>query len=148
MTPGETVDDRVVRGIAEELHGTGVAVWRPTGTYQEGETAITVGGLPASPAQAVALTTYGSTDDPELADSLVMVQATIRGTSDQRAANATAAVLFDLLHGRGGFTLAGVPVVFAQRASWAWIGTDKNGRWRRTDNYYLNTHNPTAHRRF
>ena len=145
---GETVDDLIVRGIAEALHDTGAAVWRPTGTYQEDETAITVGGLPQSPAQAVALTTYGSTDDPALADSLVMVQATIRGSSDQRTANATAAALFDLLHGREQFTLAGVHIVLAQRASWAWHGVDENGRWRRADNYYLNTHNPTAHRRF
>ena len=148
MTPGETVDDRIVRGIAEALHDTGAAVWRPTGTYQEDEAAITVGGLPQSPAQAVALTTYGSEDDPALADSLVMVQATIRGSSDQRDANATAAALFDLLHGREHFTLAGVPIVLAQRHSWAWLGVDGGGRWRRSDNYYLNVNNPTAHRRF
>ncbi|MDN5687008.1 MAG: minor capsid protein [Brachybacterium sp.] len=148
MTPPESHDDLIVRGIAEAMHAAGAGTWRPTGTYQEGETAITVGALPASPARAVALTTYGSEDDPVLADSLVMVQATIRGTTDPRTVNATAAALFDLLHGRTGFTLAGVPVILARRVSWARLGRDEGGRWRRSENYYLNTHHPSAHRTF
>lgn len=138
----------VVTGVAELLDAAGVATWRPDTPYQAGEVPITVGLLPQSFDRAIALTVYGSEDDPALADSTVLLQARFRGGSTPDDVNDLAAGLFDLLQGREHFTLSGVPVIEAHRLSWAGLGTDENRRWERTDNYQLQTHHPTTHRPF
>lgn len=143
-----TVTGDVITGVAQLLDAAGIATWRPTGAYLAGETAITVGLLPPRPARALALTVYGSSDDPHLADSLVQLQVRTRGSSDPRDVDVLADLVFDELHGRTGFDLDGVPVIEAHRESWASLGIDENGRWERSDNYYLQTHNPTQYRQF
>jgi len=143
-----SIEDDVTRGLAELLHEKGIATWRPDTPYTASDVPITIGALPSTPDRAVALAVYGTEDDPLLADTVVMVQATIRGTSDMREADERAGRVFDLLHGRTGFTLGGVPIIAARRASWARLGLDAGGRWRRSENYYLQAHHPTTHRTF
>lgn len=143
-----TVEDSITTGVAQLLHAAGVATWRPDTPYQDGEVAITIAALPPSPAQAVALTVYGSQDDPHFADSTVMLQAVIRGTTDPRSPDTVAAGIAELLHGRSGFTLGDVHVIEAHRQSWSRLGRDENNRWLRSENYYLQAHTPTAHRQF
>lgn len=143
-----SLEDDVTRGLAETIAAAGIATWRPDTTYQAGETALTIATLPEQPARAIALMVYDSDDDPHLADSTVMVQATIRGTEDPRDVDELAGSIFDLISGRAGYTLGGVPVTEGHRRSWARLGRDGNGRWRRSDNYYLQVNNPTTHRTF
>lgn len=143
-----TVEDSITTGVAQLLHEAGVATWRPDTPYQDDEVPVTIAALPPSGTQAVALTVYGSSDDPHYADSVVMLQAVIRGTTDPRSPDTVAAGIAELLHGRSGFTLGGVPVVESHRQSWSRLGRDENGRWLRSDNYYLQAHTPTAHRQF
>lgn len=143
-----TVEEAITTGIAELMHAAQVAVWRPTGQYQATERAIAIGDLPSSPSEAVALTVYGSADDPHYADSTVMLQALIRGTADPRSVDHVAAALADLIHGREGYDLGGVPIIESHRQSWSRMGQDGGGRWRRSDNYYLQAHTPTAHRTY
>ncbi|WP_193118442.1 minor capsid protein [Brachybacterium tyrofermentans] len=138
----------VVAGVAELLQAAGVGAWRPDGIYQPGEVPITVGLLPQSYDVAVALTVYGTEDDPALADSAVLLQARFRAGPHPDDANDLAATLFGLLQGREHFTLAGVPVIEAHRLSWAGLGMDENRRWERTDNYRLQIHHPTQYRPF
>lgn len=143
-----SLEDDITRGLAEMIDAAGIATWRATGTYQPGETAITIATLPERTARAIALMVYDTVDDPHLADSTVMVQATIRGTEDPRDVDELAGAIFDLISGRAGYTLGGIPVTEGHRRSWARLGRDGNGRWRRSDNYYLQVNNPTTHRTF
>lgn len=143
-----TVEESITTGVAELMHTAGVATWRPDSPYLDSEVAITIGDLPSGPTQAVALTVYGSDDDPHYADSVVMLQALFRGTTDPRSVDRMAAGLVDLLHGRTGFTLGGVRVIESHRQSWSRMGQDGNNRWRRSDNYYLQAHTPSAFRAY
>lgn len=138
----------VVTGLAQELQDAGIAQWNPEGIYQRGDLPITVGLLPQGFDRAIALTVYGSEDDPTLADSVLLLQARFRAGPHPDDVNDLAAAVFELLQGRERFTLSGVPIVSARRLSWAGLGMDDNRRWERTDNYRLHTHNPTTHRPF
>lgn len=143
-----TDEEAITTGVAQMMDAAGIAVWRPDSPYLDSEVAITIGDLPSGPTQAVALTVYGSDEDPHYADSVVMLQALFRGTSDIRSVDGMAAGLSDLLNGRAGFTLGGVPIIEAHRQSWSRMGQDGNSRWRRSDNYYLQAHTPSAFRAY
>lgn len=136
-------------GLAALIAETGVGSWRPDGSaYAPEEVPIALGALPGTTGRGIALALYGSADDQVHADSVRMVQVRLRGDSDIRTVDRMSDDLFDALHGRTRFTLAGVPVIEAHRQSTALLGRDDNGRWERTDNYYLQTHTPTTHRKF
>lgn len=144
---------RLMEGIAVLLAAQTSATWRdpagPSAVYQPGETAIAIEkGLPQTPEAAVALATYGVTDDPSLSDSVIGLQVTSRAAgADPRPGLELAGEIFDALHGLHDVTLSsGVRLVQCLRRSHTSIGQDQNDRWRRVQNFYCDLHRPSTHR--
>lgn len=125
-----------------------VGDWNPLGKYGDNQRAITIGGLPARPDEAVALAVYGTGgDDVEQSDSTVLVQVRMRAKTDPRVADDFADAVFDVLHGLANETLStGVLILLARRTTVAPLGRDASGRWERADSYELLAHRPSPHR--
>ncbi|MFI6813275.1 minor capsid protein [Nonomuraea sp. NPDC050328] len=140
----------LLSGLAVLLADVGVGDWNPSGIYSDGQTAITIGGLPASPDMAIALAVYGTGragDDLTQSDTNTQIQVRIRGKADPRVVDDLADLVFDALHGLSNHTLdTGVHVLLAQRRIVAPIDRDANGRWGRADSYDLLVDRPSPHR--
>lgn len=140
----------LLTGLAERLAAADVAVWKPDGRYVETQTAITLGGLPAKPDDAIAIAVYGvgqAGDDVEQPDSSVQVQFRMRARTDPRVVDDLADGVFDTVHGLASVTLStGVLVLLARRTLIAPLGRDTSGRWERADSYDLMAHRPSPHR--
>lgn len=138
----------LVEGIALLLHDTGAATWRSSGAYQAGETGIVLRALPQTPDRVVVLSPYGVDDDPTLGDDVVGLQVTTRwGGMDPRPTDDLADAVFDELQNLPRTVLpTGVVVAACWRRSWTSIGQDSNGRWRTTQNFYVNAHRPSRYR--
>lgn len=136
----------IVAALGQYLAANNLGVWRTTGAYTASEVGIAVGAAPQTPDRTITLTAYPVSDDPELPLSVLGVQVRTRGTTDPRIADDLADPVFDLLHNATGLTLAGVRVPLIQRRSAAPMGRDANGRWERSDNYYLTVQRPGANR--
>ncbi|MFI6182532.1 minor capsid protein [Nonomuraea sp. NPDC051191] len=141
---------KLLTGLAQLLAAGGVGDWDPDGVYTSAQTALTIGGLPPSPDGAIALAMYGtgtSLDDPVNADTVVQVQARMRGGADPRLVDDLADGVYDQVHGLADTRLVtGVFVLLAQRRIVAPLGRDDSGRWERADSYELTVHWPTRHR--
>ena len=135
-------------GIAELLAGASVGVWSETATYGASDTAITLRKMPATPDSALALSTYGVSDDPTLSDGVTGLQVRSRAAGpDPRPHDDLADAVFEQLQGLHDVTLAtGVRVVFVERRSFLDLGQDALHRWERSDNYYVTTHRPSLNR--
>ena len=135
-------------GIAAALNTAAIGVWREASAYAAGETAIVFGTFPQDPARAVCLSLYGVGDEPSLSDSTIGLQVRTRWDGqDPRLVDDLAALVLDYLHGKTDWTLStGVHVVQCLRKSWVPLGQDTNGRWERSDNYYLDVWQPSANR--
>ena len=138
----------LLTGLAAYLHSASVGTWKATGAYTSGQTAIVIGALPQTPDRAIALAFYPVEDSPSLSDSVAGVQVITRwGGEDPTATDDLADGVFDALHGMTAVTLStGVRVVQCLHQSGASLGRDGNGRWERSDNYYLTIHRPSTHR--
>lgn len=138
-------------GLAEHLDAADVGTWRPTGAYLAGEIGITIRGIPQTPDQLITMAPYPLDGDEfrGMADHAVAIQFRVRGTQDPRSADDTADAVFELLDSigtHGQVDLNGVKVVDMWRQSYTSLGQDTNGRWERSENYYLNVMRPTAHK--
>lgn len=144
----EDFDTAFLEGFAQLLASAGAGTWRSNGVYAPAETAIVLGGLPASPDRVVALASYAVDDDPSLSDSVIGLQLTTRwGGQDPRAVGRLTSRCFDALHGLHDTDLpTGVRVVQCLRRSATSTGQDANQRWRTVQNFYVTTHRPSAHR--
>lgn len=143
MAVGWTTD--LLIGLGEHLDGAGVATWRPSGAYQAGETGIVVRGIPQSPDRLLTLAPY-PLDNAEwrgMADYATALQIRVRGTVDPRVCEDLADSVFDQLDSLSGLVLNGVSVVDMWRQSYTSLGADDNGRWQRSENYYINAMRPT-----
>lgn len=135
----------LLAGLAQLLDDGGVGVWNPDGTYTTDQVGITITGVPQQPDRIICLTDYLVEDTPGLVDVTVGVQFRFRGTRDPRVIKDLADGVYDVLHGRANFTAGGVAVAQLWRQSFAQLGPDQNGRWERTDNYYLQAARPTSY---
>lgn len=142
---GFTTD--LLSGIASRLDTAGVAVWRPTGTYDPAEVGIVLGVPTQQPDSLIALAVYTSDDDPSLSDSTLGMQVRLRAPdADTRKADDLADGVFDTLQGLHGATLGPLRLVYARRRSTLPLGIDGKGRHERTENYDLTVHRPSTHR--
>lgn len=144
MPTGDGWTSRLLTGLAEHLAAAGVGVWRPAGAYTAGEVGITIRSVPQSPDQVLTLAAYpiGSTL-PGLADHRTAIQIRIRGTTDPRVCDDLADAVYELLDGASRLAWGGIAVVQVWRQSYTSLGDDTNGRWERSENYYLDTMRPT-----
>ncbi|MER7363277.1 minor capsid protein [Nonomuraea wenchangensis] len=146
----ETFSRDLLTGLSVLLAEAGVGDWDPVGAYTASHRAITLGGLPSKPDEAISLAIYGTGtggDDPEQSDSTVLVQVRARTASDPRMAGDYADAVFATLHGRSNLTLStGVVVLLIRRTIVAALGRDSSGRWERPDSYELMVVWPTPHR--
>lgn len=140
---GYTVD--LLTGLAQILADGNAGVWDPAGVYTADQVGITITGIPQAPDRIICLTAYPVQDTPGLVDVTAGVQIRIRGTRDPRVAEDLADAVYDLLHGRSSYTAAGVAVAQSWRQSYAQLGPDGNGRWERSDNYYVQAARPNTH---
>ncbi|XTZ18190.1 minor capsid protein [Micromonospora echinospora] len=135
----------LLTGLAEHLHAAGIGTWRTDGPYAPEETGIVIRSVPQSPDRLLTLAAYpvGSTA-PGLADHQLAVQIRIRAGTDPAECDDLADEVYELLDGAYGLTWGGIPVVQVWRQSYTSLGDDSNGRWQRSENYYLDTMRPTA----
>ena len=132
-------------GFGQLLAAQGVGNW---GSFTSGQTGIVDGALPASPDNALALMSYGISDDPTNSDSVIGLQVSTRGAGqDPRPTARLTGKVYDQLHGLTNVVLpGGVFVVQCYRQSWASIGQDANSRWREVSNFYATVHRPSKYR--
>jgi Bacteriophage minor capsid protein len=148
MAIGDGWTSRLLGGLAELLDAAGVGVWHPDGAaYAVGDTAIVIRVIPQAPDRIVSLAAYPQgTASQGMADHDAAVQIRLRAGVDPRDCDDLADVVFDRLDSLAGVTLGGVPLVQMWRQSYTSLGKDANGRWERSENYYLQAMRPTTHR--
>lgn len=146
MAIGDGWTSRLITGLAEHLHAAGVGVWRPTGSYQASETAIVIRDIPTTPDRLITLAAYVVGGGHGNASTTQGVQVRLRAGRDPREVDDLADAIFDLLDSAGPMTLGGVGVSQIYRQSYSSLGKDGNGRWERSENYYLDAERPTVHR--
>lgn len=141
-------ETNLLTGIAQLIVGAGLGVWRDTGAYAAGDTAIVLDTVPATPDRVITLTDYVVSDDPSLSDSIIGVQVRTRwGGADPRPVKELDGAIFALLHGMPARTLTGgVKVVSCFRNSGVSMGQDSNNRWGRSSSYYTRVHRPSTNR--
>ena len=140
-------ESALVEGVANLLQDKGIAVWRPNGVYAATDVAIFNRAVPDSPHSLVTLSTYPIADKAALATSTVALQVRTRFAGrDPRLVDTLADAIFAVLQGLTQQRLGGVVVVQCNRQSGVSLGQDGQGRWSRTDNYYLDTFHPTENR--
>jgi len=148
MALGEGWTSRLLTGLAEHLAANGVGAWRPNGpSYTANEVGIVIRAIPATPDRIITLAAYPvNAGLPGLADITTGVQIRCRGTVDPRVVEDVGDAAFDLLDGATGLTWGGIPVVQVYRQSYAPLGSDGNGRWESSHNYYVDAMRPTVNR--
>lgn len=131
----------LLTGIAQYLENAGVGTFETAGTPNTATTAICIIGLPQTPDRIVCLTDYPVEDSAVLTDAIVGLQVRCRGTTDPRTAADLHDAVFNALHGMAGQTFNtgddAVNTVDIYRQSSTNLGPDVNGRWERSDNYYI-----------
>lgn len=136
----------LLAAIGELLGMEGCGSWRPSGTYQSTETAITISTLPQRVDKAIALNLY-PVQDEGTTDSILGLQLRIRGApNDPRSALTIIDQAFDALHDLRSTSLADVPVVRVWRQSGTGIGKDEKNRPEYTENYYIQLTRTGRHR--
>lgn len=146
MALGDGWTSRLLTGCAEDLDAAGIGVWRPDGpAYAADETGILIRLIPQAPDRIVTLAAYPiGGEDPGMADHDTAIQFRLRGTTDPRVCDDLADAVYDLLHGARALTWGGIPIIRMRRQSYTSLGADSNGRWERSENYYLLTMRPTS----
>lgn len=133
-------------GLAVHLAAASIGTWRPTGVYTAGETAIVYRAVPQTPDRLITLAAYPiGSEHQGLADHDTAVQIRLRSTTNPTDVDDLADAVFDLLDSATNLTFGGVRVSQMWRQSYSALGQDANGRWERSENYYLQTMRPTAH---
>ena len=133
-------------GVAQLVDDNGLGVFRPTGTYQDNETAVVIGTVPASPSRLIVVTKYDDRAATTLSDSSFWLQFRTRGTTDIRSGEDLQDSLFDLFHNLPRQVIGNAVVSGCWRRSFAYIGVDSNSRHEHTGNYEFALHRPSPHR--
>lgn len=137
--------------LAAYLAAEGIADWETSGTYGDNDTGIVLKVIPQHPDRMISLAAYPVADDPALDSDTVAIQARTRWPgNDPRPVDDLGDRVFDALHGRRDWALGSGEsetfVVYCRRVSGDSLGRDANGRWERSDNYYLDVYRPATHR--
>lgn len=137
----------LVKGLASHLAAHDIGVWRPNGTYTDGELGIYKRVQPIS-IDAIVLSEYPVSDaGGTLTDSVRGIQIRIRRAGENPdATEQTGKDIFALLHGALDLVLDGQRVVQIVRQSHAYLGQDSGGNHEATHNYYLNVNIVTPNR--
>lgn len=139
---GWTTD--LIAGMAALLADVGVGTYRPTGAYLPGEVAISDRYIPPD-GQCITLSAYPAGPDlPGLADVTVGVQVRVRGDEDPVTCDDLADAAYAVLHGAQALVFGAVAVVQIRRQSYTSLGPDANGRWERSENYFVDAMRPNA----
>lgn len=147
MATGQGWTSRLLTGWAEDIAAAGLGVWRPTGVYQANETGIVIRAVPDSPDRLITLAAYPlGTDLQGMADHQLAVQVRIRAGTDPRDCDDLADAIHDRYDSATGLRWGDIPIVQLWRQSYTSLGDDTNGRWSRSENYYIEAMRPTAHR--
>ena len=146
MATGDGFTSRLLVGGAEYLDASGVGDWNPAGIYTSNQTGILIRAIPPDPDRIVTLAAYPVGGNlPGMADHLTAIQFRLRGLpGNPRDCDDLADDIYDLLDGAQGLTWGGIPIVQMWRQSYTSLGDDANGRWQRSENYYLDTMRPTS----
>jgi hypothetical protein len=138
----------LLAGLAGRLAAAGRGTYSTTDPYTGDVVGIVLGGMPAAPDRAIAITTYAGTESSsnEPYDT-VMVQIRVRGTADESVSRTLAQAVYDDLHGLGITRLPGGALIVnavGQNGGPIAIGTDANNRHEHVVNLRVEHHNPTA----
>jgi len=150
----EGFTSRLLRGVAQWIAGTGLAVWQPVEPYVAGTTGVFLRKVPQTPDRAVVLTAYmvGATE-PHLSDVVLGLNVRVRGAAgDADGADDLADALADLLDGAELLDFAGITAALVWRQSTTSLGPDPTSgqdearRAERSDNYRVRAARLTDHR--
>ncbi|BCJ64150.1 minor capsid protein [Polymorphospora rubra] len=142
---GWTTD--LLEGCAEHLAAASVGLWLPNGVYGPDDIGIVIRDVPQTPNRLITLANYPvGTDLPGMADHISAIQIRIRAGRDPRECDDLADDVFDALDSAMGLRWRGIPIKQIWRQSYTSLGKDGNGRWERSENYYIDSMRPTAHR--
>lgn len=145
MATGDGWTSQLLTGLAEHLADASIGTWQETGAYAAGVTGICIRAVPQTPDRTITLATYPiGSNLPGLADHLVGVQIRVRGGTDPRECEDLADAIYTELDGLAGARWSGIPIVQVTRQSYSSLGTDANGLWERSENYYVQAMRPTS----
>lgn len=145
----ESWTNRLLAGLAQHLADTGFWTYRlPGDLYLPADVRpLVTGPLPPSLDEAAGLEVYGNDADPALSDVTVLAQLWHRGARNDVGSVRTAADrAFEWWHGRGGFEVAGIPIVMITEKSRLPVGIDGNGRSQISQNFRIRACRPTPGR--
>lgn len=130
-------------GLAGEIASAGLGTY---GTVvADPNTGIYLKALPTSPARAVALTVYASTDEAVVTLSQYRVQVWCRGKADLAVdVDDLADDIFSVLQGLENRTYASVHLAQCLRISSVSLGADGSKRFERSDNYEVHLDTPAT----
>lgn len=140
--------NRLLIGFASYLAGSGVGVFKVTGTYATGELGIRLYDVPQTPDRVITVTPY-TIDDSVRTDIKVQgIQVRCRGPARSNALEVTDLDdrIFDLLQAAEHVQLGTVLVDSIERRSSLLLGVDGSGRWETSSNYALTLSRPTLWR--
>ncbi|MEU5945138.1 minor capsid protein [Micromonospora sp. NPDC047465] len=147
MATGDGWTSRLLTGLALDLQAADIGVFRPDGpSYTAAEVGIVIRGIPTSPDRIITLAPYVVASPPGMADVIQGVQIRCRGTKDPRVVEDLGDDIFDRLDSRSHEVINGIAVVQMYRQSYSALGSDSNGRWESSHNYYVEAMRATAHR--
>lgn len=131
----------LLSGIGERLETMGVGNWTAGALPAADDILISAIRLPQSPDRVVCLADYPVSATPGMTDTVIGIQARIRGTKDPRVVLDLADAVIDVLHGLRTVQLGTAPnqVKISQMywQSGADLGPDAVGRYERTINFYV-----------
>lgn len=137
----------LVAGHALLIAAADLGTWSPAGIYTAGQIGIYDQVMPESADSMIALSTYSVGNDPSQSDSVIGLQVrTRRPGPDPRTCRDLDGAIFDLLHGRYGYSATGIRVEQCLWQSGAPLGQDESARWNWVTNFYLTLHRPSPHR--
>lgn len=143
--PAASWESDLLKGLAQYLNDHGAGVYITSGTYQSTDTAVVFGELPTQPDRAIALTLYGSSDEPVQNLSSVRVQFMLRGAPNLSLdVGDVAAAVFSLIQGLAYIDFGAAHVLQVRRISAVPLGLDQNKRSMRADNYAMDVNTPTG----
>jgi len=143
-------DTDLVAGVAQLLATASIGLtWHADGTpYAANEIGLYDSEVPATPDDAVTVSTYGLGDDAVYADSIRGLQIrSRRAGADPRPARDLDDLVADTLLGLFPTTLpTGIRIVTLVRTSGTTLGQDDNLRWTQLSNFTLELYRPGPHR--
>ena len=138
----------LLTGLAETIAGSGIATYRPSGTYLPTETAIVVGASPQSPDRVIMMMCVPMTDATMIPMGKWMVQFYFRGLPNNPLdVEDLGDAVFDLMHGATSMVMGSVNIIQCLRQGCVGNGQDASKRWTRIDRYMIDLDTaPTVNR--